>query len=402
MKNFKDGRGVALMLALVAFAVAEIIALSLTGLIANEAKMELRKADANVLFYGAEAGIEEAKYRVRNQSGWLESKVGLAEKDIGDTKVTVTVTGPDAGSYYLVTSTSRRPNFKLTRKISFKAKSAASASMSQFMFYFENAKLNVGAGAEIFGKVHSNQNVNLYGEGIVFHDDVTAVGNVNFYSDATPANTTFDKGYTEGAPWLAMPVVTEFDALKTIAADDGFYYAGNVDVELLDTGNIKINGAAAVPPPANGVIFSDQNINIKGTLNGRLTVAAMKTINITDNLIYDDHSSPPAPTASPRNSLGLIANEDIYIPDSAPHNMSIDAAMIARTGKVYCALSHKKNTLNIYGSICSHEQSYFASTWGYGYSPRHYYYDPDMQTNPPPHYMHFEFEAFKDWKDLGG
>ncbi|PIX76563.1 MAG: hypothetical protein COZ37_07235, partial [bacterium (Candidatus Ratteibacteria) CG_4_10_14_3_um_filter_41_18] len=122
MIQFKNNRGQALILALVVFAVVGVLSTSLLTITSHQARMELRQVDGTILFYGAEAGIEEAKYRVKNVVGWLESKVGLAEHDIGETKVTVTVTGP-VDDFYTVTSTARWSNSNLTRTVSIKAKS---------------------------------------------------------------------------------------------------------------------------------------------------------------------------------------------------------------------------------------------------------------------------------------
>jgi len=184
MIQFKNNRGQALILALVVFAVVGVLSTSLLTITSHQARMELRQADGAVLFYGADAGIEMARYHVKNTSSWLESyptiSPEITNEPIGDTRVTVTVTGP-VDDFYTVTSTARWSNSSLTRTVSIKAKSPVSTSMSQYMFFINNAHLNVGSGAEVWGDVHSNLNIKIFGGGVIFHDDVTAVNKVLFY-----------------------------------------------------------------------------------------------------------------------------------------------------------------------------------------------------------------------------
>ena len=412
MTYLKNNRGVALILALVVFGVAGVLAVSLSAIVSHQARLELRQADGTALFYGADAGIEMARYHVKNTSSWLESYPAISpiiNEAIGDTSVTVTVTGP-VDDFYTVTSTARWLNSSLTRTVRIKAKSPASASMSKYMFFVNNAHLNIGSGAEVWGEVHSNLNIKIFGGGVIFHDEVTASNKVLFYAGATPANTTFlatpAPGYWEDAPPVAMPDISAFDSLKTYAIADNCYYTNNTSIELFDSGLVSINGGAPVGLPANGVIFCEKDINISGTLDGKLTVASMQTINITDNLLYADpypyDTDPDTITDPPLDLLGLIANNHIYIPNSAPHNLEINAAMIARTGKAYCGLSTTKGQLIIHGSLCTSQLSYFASTSGHGYSDRDYYYDPSLKKYTPPHYLTiYEEESFKDWRDEG-
>jgi len=411
MIQFKNNRGQALILALVVFAVVGVLSTSLLTITSHQARMELRQVDGTILFYGAEAGIEEAKYRVKNVVGWLESKVGLAEHDIGETKVTVTVTDPDAEGFYTVSSKARWLNSNLTRTVSIKAKSPVSTSMSPYMFFINNGFLDIGPRTEIWGKVHSNKNVKISGPevapgdiDVIFDNKVTTANNLVLYNGASLSNITFsDSGYQEDVVPIPMPEVSDLDYLKTIASPDG-YYPNTISVEIIDN-QVSIDGAAAVPLPTNGVIFCDKDINIKGTLDGKLTVASMQTINITDNLLYADpypyNTDPLTITDPPMDLLGLIANNHIYIPSSAPYDLEINAAMIARTGKAYCALSQTKGQLIIRGSLCTSQLSYFASTSGHGYADRDYHYDANLLIKAPPNYVHFEEESFKDWKDEG-
>ncbi|MCM8832563.1 MAG: hypothetical protein NC816_01370 [Candidatus Omnitrophica bacterium] len=395
-------KGFSLILSLITFAIIEIIIVSIFGIVENEARMTIRKADSTILFYAAEAGIEQAKCYVKEIPGWLENggtNPSIVNSQFGSATVTVTVSdNSDSDGFYTITSRATWQNSPLTRSISIKAKPPVRSSMSQFMFFIDAAHLNIGTGAEVWGKVHSNRNINIFGGGAIFHDEVTAHNKIIFYEGANRSNTIFEKGYQEDVPQIPMPEITSLNELRQYAIQDNFYFQRPISIELLPTGQVKINNSAPLSLPQNGVIFCERDIDIKGTLNGLLTVVSMGTINIIGNLIYLDPNLPPPDGG---DLLGLIANNHIYIPQSAPYNLEINAALFARQGKAYCFLGDRRGTLIIKGSLATSQLSYFSSTSGHGYSIRKYYFDERFRTYAPPHFVHFETYYFKDWKDMG-
>jgi len=276
--------------------------------------------------------------------------------------------------------------------------------MSPYMFFINNGFLDIGPRTEIWGKVHSNKNVKISGPevapgdiDVIFDNKVTTANNLVLYNGASLSNITFsDSGYQEDVAPIPMPEVSDLDYLKTIASPDG-YYPNTISVKILNN-QVSINGAAVVPLPTNGVIFCDKDINIKGTLNGQLTVASMQTINITDNLKYADPTDDDPNTL---DILGLIADKDIQIHKDAPDILEINAAMTARTGKVWCKQGPGKDTLTIKGSVCSHQFSDFASPSGRIYNKIKLHFDNNLLIKSPPHYTLFKTESFKDWRDEG-
>lgn len=389
-------RGTALILSLTVLTISLVMAASLTGVIVNQARQEIQRAEGAELFAAAEGGIEKMKWRVTNGvSGWTS---GLAEHSVGNCLVTVTVTGPAADNYYQITATGRFPGANpLRRSVSIQAIPPGFLAMSQYMFFINQAHLTIGTGAEVWGKVHSNRNVMIYGAGVIFHDEVTVVNQILYYNGATEGNTVYYSTHTEGVDPIPMPTSTELAALRPYAQLDGYYTTGSLTVAFLADGTVTLNGGSALPLPPNGVIFAEGDVNISGTVKGQVTVVSAQGVNITNDLKYESL------TASPPNILGLIAETSIYIPNSAPYNIEIDAAMLCRTGKAYAGLSSAKGTLIIRGSLASNTLSYFANTSGHGYTTRKYYYDDNLLLYPPPHYLPSgSGSAFKDWRDLGG
>ncbi|MFA5393508.1 MAG: hypothetical protein WC081_03225 [Candidatus Ratteibacteria bacterium] len=395
-------KGAVLILSLIVLTLSLIMTVSLTGVVSNQGRNELRQAQEAELFAAAEGGIEEIKWRFINSvhpSGWT---AGIPQHQIGNCLVTVSVTGPDANNYYLATSIAGFPaGSNLTRAVAIRAIPPGFLSFSQWMFFVNNAHLTIGTGAEVWGLIHSNRNIMIYGPGTIFHNNIEAVNNILYYNGASQSNTIYYGTHIEGAGYIPMPTSSQMADLKSYAQDGGYYSSGNLTVEFISDGTVKLNGGSPQVLPSSGVIYAEREINISGTVHGQVTVVSGRTINVTNNLKYSSLAVPPAP-ARP-DCLGLIAEQNVYLPDSAPYNLEIDAAMLSRTGKAYAGLSSAKGTLIIRGAIAADTMSYFANTSGHGYNIRKYYYDNNLINYPPPHFLPAVPGAgFKDWRDMGG
>lgn len=158
------------------------------------------------------------------------------------------------------------------------------------------------------------------------------------------------------------------------------------------------------------IVFAEDHLWVEGTVKGRITlVAARFPINsnamniwIPNNLAYGayDHT----------NTLGLIAQNDIYFSRDIPDNFKIDGALIAQKGKIirhgyfnWCGGSTGavKNKLTINGALISYLKSY----WNYGSEPlsgfrqREINYDNDLLYQPPPYFPTSGEYEFISWKE---
>ena len=147
---------------------------------------------------------------------------------------------------------------------------------------------------------------------------------------------------------------------------------------------------------------------MEGTVNGQITVVAArfpiqssdKNIWIKDNLVYAAHDNT--------NSLGLIAQNDIYFVRDLPEDFRIDGALIAQKGKIIrhgyfpgCGASSEsvKDKLTINGSIISYYKSY----WNFGSQPvsgfieREINYDNNLVYSPPPYFPTSGEYEFISW-----
>jgi len=158
------------------------------------------------------------------------------------------------------------------------------------------------------------------------------------------------------------------------------------------------------------IIFIEDHLWVEGTVRGRTTVVAARfpidTYNtnvwIPNNLVYAayDHS----------NSLGLIAQHDIYFTRDIPTNFRIDGALMAQEGHIirhgyfsWCGSSTGavKNSLTILGSIISFNKSY----WNFGSGPQSGFitrtvsYDTDLTYLPPPFFPTSGEYEFISWRE---
>jgi len=147
--------------------------------------------------------------------------------------------------------------------------------------------------------------------------------------------------------------------------------------------------------PQNGIIFIEDNVLIKGQINGaRLTVVAAtlpvpsnpsnyKNIIINDDILYTNYDGT--------DSLGFIGQGGIMVGMISDTDLRIDGALIAQNklvGRFYYgggSCSHKyKNSLTLFGMIASYDRYGFAYTDGTGYNTRDITYDTALLYAPPP------------------
>jgi len=130
--------------------------------------------------------------------------------------------------------------------------------------------------------------------------------------------------------------ITEIETPVTIGGNT--YPSGTTLVDVYEGGIHSYSNPSGYP---NGVLYVDGTIgNLKSVagqgLKGKLTIASDSTITIGDNLLYNTRVNDPncfdVPTgtfpAIP-DSLGLVSEGNIMVADGAPHNMEINAIMMA-------------------------------------------------------------------------
>ena len=161
---------------------------------------------------------------------------------------------------------------------------------------------------------------------------------------------------------------------------------------------------------ATPIIYIEDHLWIEGTVKGRTTVVAARlpidtyntNIWIKNNLVYAayDHT----------NSLGLVAQNDIYFTRDIPNDFRVDAALMAQKGHIirhgylsYCGGTSGavKNSLTILGALISFNKSYwnFGSSPDSGFRTRTVSYDADLTYKPPPFFLTSGEYQFISWRE---
>ena len=160
--------------------------------------------------------------------------------------------------------------------------------------------------------------------------------------------------------------------------------------------------------PSNGIVYVKDHLWIEGTINeDRLTFLAFEdpvtgsvsNIILNNNLSYTNYDG--------RDSIGLIAQNDISVGLYSDDNLVIDAALIAKEGRIgrnYYSSScnstyYKRNSITVTGSLATRGRYGFAYTDGTGYQTRNLIYDNNLTFIPPPHFPSTGEYTFISWKE---
>lgn len=286
-------------------------------------------------------------------------------------------------------------------------------------------------GDTLWGSVHSNGNIHIDG-GPVFFGKVTTSGNI----DPRPGRSSY--GHTDTAKFLGgwetgvaqRPFPTDLTELKNNRSNVDSTSTRRLYVDLNPGTAADNDGYALVHKnswtgqvidsiPLSGftdhVIYSSDTVHVKGTLDGRLSIASNKDLYIDSDIKYEEEPNPDNP-ADPRNNttdmLGLIARNDVLISDNPensaehdkngeligpPNDLTLDASVFALKGS-FTAQNYGsrgvEGRINLIGSIAQYDRgaigNYSGGTIQNGYL-KSYRYDKRL-ANPlvyPPSYPGF-------------
>ncbi len=160
--------------------------------------------------------------------------------------------------------------------------------------------------------------------------------------------------------------------------------------------------------PSNGLAFFGSHVWVEGQIDSaRLTIIAAslnssndENIYINDSILYTNKNG--------QDIIGLVAEGDISIGLYSANNLEIDAALLAKNGRVgrdYFTESHsnaftKRDRIVVYGSIATNERYGFAWTDGTGYQIRDIYFDNNLLYYPPPYFPTGTVYELDLWEDL--
>jgi hypothetical protein len=199
-------------------------------------------------------------------------------------------------------------------------------------------------GDTVWGRAHANGNVHIAGAP-VFMNKFTTAKKFDPPKPGTGTNQAiFKNGYETGVATIPYP--TSLAGVVTASNSGGKHYTNDISVQLLPGTAGNNDGLAAVLNLStgvrdtvqlgnagfNGVILSDGNVSVSGVLDGRLSVASLKDVKVTDDCTYEQNPR----FGSSDDQLGLIAANNVVVSDNAANhsNCAMYSAVFTLTGSV--------------------------------------------------------------------
>ncbi len=273
----------------------------------------------------------------------------------------------------------------------------------------------------INGPAHTNGIFHMWGEP-VFKKEITSPN--KWVGQATPK---FEGGYNFDSNPITLP--QNLEEIKSNAISGGLRFNNDIKIDLQADGTVQISELQRTfswyrgwvntwgDPQTynlsnyNGVISTRGNMDVQGTLKGRLTLHSEKDVHITGDLTYADN---PDSNPDSNDMLGIVSEDDVVIDDGAQtkhgdQDLTIDASIMAlgqmRVNDYYSGQS--RGILHIYGGVIQGKRGpvgTFIKTGGgtrlnSGYS-KQYDYDQRLLKKWPPFFPlqdNFQIIAWKEY-----
>lgn len=145
--------------------------------------------------------------------------------------------------------------------------------------------------------------------------------------------------------------------------------------------------------PGGGVVFVENSAWVEGTINNKkVTIAAADLIGGAKKTMYIGMNNILYTNFDGRDILGLIGQQDVEVVKDSQNYLTVDAALLAQSGRVGRAnygTSDHKNTITVNGSLATNLRYGFAWTNGtsnWGYTTRNLNFDNNLLYFPPPYF----------------
>jgi hypothetical protein len=261
-------------------------------------------------------------------------------------------------------------------------------------------------GDTLWGQVHTNSNIHVDGSP-VFMGKVTCSGQfdpkVSTKKKPTKNKAIFKDNYEEGVPEKLFP--NDMSEVIAKATNQLSTRSQELWIELIPGSSADNDGYAiirtggftgtkvdsmALSDFGNDVIYSSENVHVKGVLDGRLSIGSGLDVKIEGNTVYEKPPDPTKPADDPVNQatkdmLGLIANDNVIISKDHHGDIYIHASIFARTQSFE---AEKYNTrgvegrIYLIGSVAQHDRgpvgTFAGSTLNSGFY-KSYRYDTRME-----------------------
>lgn len=223
--TLRNDRGVALVVVLLVTLAVSALIMGSTMIATNSDLIHDYQGRMSVLDNVSLAGLEEARSKLNGgtavpSTGYatLENNVQVYDAQgtlIPDVRRStyVGLTGITSGQYGVYASLVSVVTDDFGNRV-VRRREVQDESFAKFAYFTDNEGGNIvfGGGDQIFGPLHSNDQIKIHSTGATFHSTVTTAEDIS-----GEGYGTFKKGYSEGVPVIPMPVMKDLTDLKTQA-----------------------------------------------------------------------------------------------------------------------------------------------------------------------------------------
>jgi len=257
-------------------------------------------------------------------------------------------------------------------------------------------------GDTVWGPWHSESKMTVHGDPVFYGKATMRIG---LFKNPSSSEPKFYGGFETG---VSVELPNDMSELIAAAQAGGRYYTetdlwltfnanGTVTYKTASAGPETTATIAAFAP--NGVILANKgNLHIKGTVNGRVTVAATGSSGGGyGNVILDDdivYAQDPFSTSCD-DILGICSENSVVIANNAANNSNINVhgSIFCRTGGFTAADYNTRpisGTIRLVGGIQQYQrepvgQFQSGSVIIHGFQ-KNYRYDERLMTDEPPFY----------------
>lgn len=299
-------------------------------------------------------------------------------------------------------------------------------SFSKYSYFTDKQPSNIYFVSDdvLTGPVHTNGTVGIAGsptfEGLVTSPN-DWVGNSSYTN-----KPNFNGGTNFNAPHKTFDVSEQIIELKNRAASNGLSFNERIKVVPKSDGSVDIykysstnwRGDVTWEPPQNysmegknGIITSTEQVEILGTVSGKLTIHSSKDIRILGDIEYNDN---PLQNPNSTDFLGIVADRNIIIDVNAHkykgnQDLTIQGSLMALY-KSFAVEDYDRGsvrgTINLLGGIIQDTRGAVGTiTSRYGQArintgfAKNYQYDERLRYNVPPAYPREKVFSILHWKD---
>jgi hypothetical protein len=417
-------------------------------------QLSLRAQNKLQAFSIAESGIEYYRWHLAHAPEDFTDGTGQAgpyihnyyDKDGNEIgQFSLTITPPPPGSTIVTISSQGTVLADSSVKKIIQVKMGI-PSFAKYAWVLNN-DVDFGSTSQVYGVIDSNAGIHFDGIAhnlvesalTTYTDPDTGLNEWAVYTDGPPvdpqpptalASTTsnvFLAGRSLGVPAVDFAGITQdLATIKSQAQASGTYFASSTafgyDLLLSTTTYTiyKVTALVAAPNgctnaagqsgwgtwsiktetpyatgtiPQNGNMFFEDNLWVRGQINGvRTTIASGRfpanastysSITVNSSTLYSNFNGS--------DTLALIAQNNINVGLQSDNNLTIDGALIAQNGLIgryyygsQCGSNAIRASLTTFGMMATNLRSGFAYTDGTGYQARTYNYDANLLYAPPP------------------